>query len=77
MCIVAAPAAAQQPIVLQWQTANLTESQYEPVWKQTIAEFVEEEETALMLREYGVDMAQGYHLGRPAALNGNGVAAPV
>ena len=32
-------AAAQQPIVLQWQTANLTESQYEPVWKQTIAEF--------------------------------------
>lgn len=32
-------ALAQQPIVLQWQTANLTESQYEPVWKQTIAEF--------------------------------------
>ncbi len=32
-------AAAQQPIVLQWQTANLTESQYEPIWKQTIAEF--------------------------------------
>ena len=31
--------AAQQPIVLQWQTANLTESQYEPIWKQTIAEF--------------------------------------
>ena len=35
----AAPARAQQPIVLQWQTANLTESQYEPVWKATIAEF--------------------------------------
>ena len=35
----AAPAWAQQPIVLQWQTANLTESQYEPVWKKTIAEF--------------------------------------
>src|SRR5438128_11895751 len=32
-------AAAQQPVVLQWQTANLTEAQYEPVWKQTIAEF--------------------------------------
>jgi len=30
---------AQQPIVLQWQTANLTESQYEPIWKKTIAEF--------------------------------------
>ena len=32
-------AQAQQPIVLQWQTSNLTESQYEPVWKRTIAEF--------------------------------------
>jgi multiple sugar transport system substrate-binding protein len=30
---------AQQPVVLQWQTANLTESQYEPIWKKTIAEF--------------------------------------
>jgi ABC-type glycerol-3-phosphate transport system substrate-binding protein len=35
----AAPALAQQPSVLQWQTANLTESQYEPIWKRTIAEF--------------------------------------
>src|SRR4051794_8280997 len=33
--------------------------------KQTIAEFVEDEKTTQMLREYGVDMAQGYHLGRP------------
>ena len=33
--------------------------------KQTIAEFVEDEDTAQMLRGYGVDMAQGYHLGRP------------
>jgi diguanylate cyclase (GGDEF)-like protein len=33
--------------------------------KQTIAEFVEDEDTKLMLAEYGVDMAQGYHLGRP------------
>jgi EAL domain-containing protein (putative c-di-GMP-specific phosphodiesterase class I) len=33
--------------------------------KRTIAEFVEDEDTARMLREYGVDMAQGYHLGRP------------
>ena len=35
----AGAAAGQQPIVLQWQTANLTESQYEPIWKRTIAEF--------------------------------------
>ncbi|HWN72404.1 MAG TPA: EAL domain-containing protein [Solirubrobacterales bacterium] len=34
--------------------------------KRTIAEFVEDEDTTRMLREYGVDMAQGYHLGRPA-----------
>lgn len=33
--------------------------------KRTIAEFVEDEETARLLREYGVDMAQGFHLGRP------------
>jgi ABC-type glycerol-3-phosphate transport system substrate-binding protein len=32
------PAQAQQ-IVLQWQTANLTEKQFEPIWKQMIAEF--------------------------------------
>jgi diguanylate cyclase (GGDEF)-like protein len=34
--------------------------------KRTIAELVEDEDTTKMLREYGVDMAQGYHLGRPA-----------
>jgi diguanylate cyclase (GGDEF)-like protein len=34
--------------------------------KQTIAEFVEDEDTTRMLRDYGVDMAQGYHIGRPA-----------
>jgi diguanylate cyclase (GGDEF)-like protein len=33
--------------------------------KTTIAEFVQDEVTLEMLREYGVDMAQGYHLGRP------------
>jgi diguanylate cyclase (GGDEF)-like protein len=33
----------------------------------TIAEFVEDEETANMLAEIGVDSAQGYHFGRPAA----------
>jgi diguanylate cyclase (GGDEF)-like protein len=33
--------------------------------KRTIAEFVEDEGTKELLREYGVDMAQGYHLGRP------------
>jgi diguanylate cyclase (GGDEF)-like protein len=33
--------------------------------KRTIAEFVEDEDTEKLLREYGVDMAQGYHLGRP------------
>lgn len=30
---------AQPKITLQWQTSNLTESQYEPIWKRTIAAF--------------------------------------
>lgn len=33
--------------------------------KQTIAEFVENEESFKLLATYGVDFAQGYHLGRP------------
>jgi diguanylate cyclase (GGDEF)-like protein len=33
--------------------------------KTTIAEYVQDDATTQMLREYGVDMAQGYHLGRP------------
>jgi diguanylate cyclase (GGDEF)-like protein len=33
--------------------------------KTTIAEFVEDEDTMRLLRDYGVDMAQGFHLGRP------------
>lgn len=33
--------------------------------KRTIAEFVEDEATVELLREYGVDYAQGYHVGRP------------
>ena len=37
--------------------------------KKTIAEYVEEETTVEMLRELGVDMAQGFHLGKPVALS--------
>ena len=37
--------------------------------KATIAEFVQDDVTAQMLREYGVDMAQGFHLGRPMDLD--------
>jgi EAL domain-containing protein (putative c-di-GMP-specific phosphodiesterase class I) len=37
--------------------------------KATIAEYVQDDETEQMLREYGVDMAQGYHLGRPMGLD--------
>ncbi len=33
--------------------------------KTTIAEFVQDDQTAQLLRSYGVDMAQGYFLGRP------------
>ncbi len=34
----------------------------------TVAEWVEDQETMELLREYGVDMGQGYYLGRPSAL---------
>ncbi len=33
--------------------------------KRTVAEFVENEETLAMLRRFGVDMVQGYHLDKP------------
>jgi PAS domain S-box-containing protein len=34
---------------------------------QTVAEGVEDGETLALLRDFGVDFAQGYHLGRPTA----------
>jgi PAS domain S-box-containing protein len=34
--------------------------------QETIAEGVEDEETLVLLRELGVDFAQGFHIGRPA-----------
>jgi diguanylate cyclase (GGDEF)-like protein len=37
--------------------------------KTTIAEFVQDDQTIELLREYGVDMAQGFHLGRPVDLD--------
>ena len=36
--------------------------------KQTIAEFVADEETSELLRSQGVDYAQGFHIGRPAPI---------
>jgi diguanylate cyclase (GGDEF)-like protein/PAS domain S-box-containing protein len=36
--------------------------------KQTIAEGVEDHETELFLRRRGVDLAQGFHIGRPAPI---------
>ena len=38
--------------------------------KETIAEFVQDELTLGLLREYGVDFAQGYHVGAPAPVEG-------
>jgi predicted signal transduction protein with EAL and GGDEF domain len=37
--------------------------------KTTIAEYVQDDLTAKMLLDYGVDMAQGFHLGRPVGLD--------
>ena len=38
--------------------------------KQTIANHVSSDETLLLLQEYGVDYAQGYHIGLPTAISG-------
>jgi EAL domain-containing protein (putative c-di-GMP-specific phosphodiesterase class I) len=35
----------------------------------TIAEFVEDQETMDLVRELGVDFAQGYHLSRPVPVS--------
>jgi diguanylate cyclase (GGDEF)-like protein len=37
--------------------------------KTTIAEYVQDDATTQMLREYGVDLAQGFHLGKPVDVN--------
>ncbi len=37
--------------------------------KQTIAEFVENEETLILLKSFGVDFAQGHYLGKPNTLS--------
>jgi len=44
--------------------------------KHTIAEFVGDEETVELLRGYGVDYAQGFHVGRPKPLEAVGLALP-
>jgi len=45
--------------------------------KRTIAEFVEDEATLVMLREQGIDYAQGFYIGRPVALEDVDLAAPL
>lgn len=40
----------------------------------TVAEGVEDEATLVLLREYGVNFAQGFHLGRPAPLDASVLA---
>lgn len=38
--------------------------------KKTVAEFVEDGETVNLLREFGVNYAQGYHIGKPYVISG-------
>jgi EAL domain-containing protein (putative c-di-GMP-specific phosphodiesterase class I) len=42
----------------------------------TVGEFVEDEQTLRLLRDYGVEHAQGYHCGRPRPLSEFLAAAP-
>jgi EAL domain-containing protein (putative c-di-GMP-specific phosphodiesterase class I) len=39
----------------------------------TIAEYVSDEESLALLREFGVDYAQGFHLGEPAPVSTLGI----
>lgn len=39
LAMLCAAARAAEPIVLQWQSANLVEKQFEPVWKAMVSEF--------------------------------------
>jgi EAL domain-containing protein (putative c-di-GMP-specific phosphodiesterase class I) len=45
--------------------------------KQTVAEFVEDQETEDLLRELGVDLVQGYHVGRPVSVDEAIAALPL
>lgn len=48
--------------------------------KRTVAEFVEDKDTLDLLVEFGIDFAQGYHIGRPAKVDDGyprGVALPL
>jgi EAL domain-containing protein (putative c-di-GMP-specific phosphodiesterase class I) len=45
--------------------------------KETITEFVEDEATVTVLEGFGVDDAQGHHLGRPGPLTDQLVEAEV
>jgi EAL domain-containing protein (putative c-di-GMP-specific phosphodiesterase class I) len=45
--------------------------------KRTIAEYVEDAETVALLRELGVDMVQGFHIGRPRDVGEVIAEAPV
>ena len=45
--------------------------------KRTIAEFVNDEATVALLKEYGVDFAQGYYIGRPGPYTGEAPARRV
>jgi EAL domain-containing protein (putative c-di-GMP-specific phosphodiesterase class I) len=35
---------------------------------ETVAEYVQDEETVIALREIGIDWAQGFHIGKPVRL---------
>lgn len=45
--------------------------------KETIAEFVENEETLLMLNAFGIDLVQGYYLSRPVAYHPSFQGVPI
>jgi EAL domain-containing protein (putative c-di-GMP-specific phosphodiesterase class I) len=49
----------------------------EGLGQKTVAEGIEDEETLSLVRELGVDYAQGFHLGRPEPTDGARVDPPI
>jgi diguanylate cyclase (GGDEF)-like protein/PAS domain S-box-containing protein len=58
-----------QDMVTNWDGAAIVRSTVDlghSLGLQVVAEGVEDEKTAVLLREYGCDLAQGFHISRPA-----------
>ena len=63
-------AAELEPRIAEWYESNtLPREIAKGLGKRTVAEFVPDDETVRLLLRHGVDLGQGYHLGKPRPLS--------